>query len=140
MINAEQLHSSEFQELCLNLVQTMQSKDGAGLSAPQIGKNFRLITVNTKEGPLALVNPLLTKKSLIKEWDNEGCLSVLDQDGNILYGDVKRHRSVTCKFQDQTGKARIIKAKGLMARVLQHEIDHLDGILFIDQAKNIKKL
>ncbi|MFH0840599.1 MAG: peptide deformylase [bacterium] len=137
-INSEELQSADFQELVLSMIKTMQIKDGAGLSAPQISKNIRLIVINTKEGPLVMINPKLSKKSFIKEWDSEGCLSVLDKDGNIIYGDVKRHRKVTCKFTDQTGKERMIKAKGLMARVIQHEIDHLDGILFIDKAKHIK--
>lgn len=137
-ITLEMIKTPEFQELCTDMVATMNAKDGAGLSAPQIGKNIRLIMVNSKTGPLIMINPIMTRKSLLKEWDTEGCLSIVNKEGNIAYGEVKRHRNVDCKFVDPQGKERKISGKGMMARVIQHEIDHLNGVLFIDKARNME--
>jgi peptide deformylase len=119
--------------LVADMALTMLKKDGAGIAAPQIGKNIRVIIVNTKEGPIAMFNPDLVKKSWAKEWGVEGCLSVPG-----VFGEVKRHKIVACKYLDLQGNEQCLDAKGLMARVIQHEIDHLDGILFIDKAKNLK--
>jgi peptide deformylase len=94
-----------------------------------------LIVVNTKNGVLALFNPKITKKSWIKEIAEEGCLSV-----PFIFGDVRRNKKITCFFSNKEGKKDKINASGMLARVLQHEIDHLDGILFIDKAKNLKKI
>jgi peptide deformylase len=113
---------------------TMLEKDGVGLAAPQIGKNIRLIVINTQDGPIAVFNPRFLSKSFFKEWGEEGCLSVPD-----VFGEVKRHKKIVCEYTDETGIKATVSAQGLLARVLQHEIDHLDGILFIDKAKDIKK-
>lgn len=118
-----------------DMVFTMKEKDGVGLAAPQVGKNIRVITINTKEQPIIMINPIITKKSIFKEWGEEGCLSVPD-----TFGMVKRHKNLSCSYLDKFGNKKIIEAKGFMARIIQHEIDHLDTILFIDIAKNIKKL
>lgn len=115
-----------------DMAATMIEDQGVGLAAPQIGRNIRLIIVNSNEGPVAMFNPVLLKKSLRKEWGEEGCLSIPK-----VFGDVKRHKSVRCRFITPEGIERTIDTSGLMARVIQHEIDHLDGILFIDTAKNI---
>ena len=124
--------SEAIKKLAENMIETMINRDGIGLAAPQISKSIRLIIVNTKNGPLVMVNPVITKKSLLKEWDEEGCLSIPN-----TFGQVRRHKNVRVQFIDEDGKARQIEAKGLLARVIQHEVDHLDGILFIDKAKNI---
>jgi len=137
-ISPEMIKTAGFQGLCADMVATMLAKDGAGLSAPQIGKNINLIIINTKDGILTMINPKITKKSLFKEWDSEGCLSVVNPEGKIAYGEVKRYRSLHCQFLDQNGKERKIEGKGMMARVIQHEIDHLNGILFIDRARNME--
>ena len=148
-INEKEISSDEFQELCLNMAKTMQEKKGAGLAAPQVGKNIRLIVINVKEaeqrigekildnlknGIICMINPRITKKSWAKEWNEEGCLSVPG-----VYGEVKRAKKINCTFLDKKGKKIKIQAKSLMACVVQHEIDHLDGILFIDKARNIKR-
>ncbi len=123
---------SSLGNLWRDMAQTMKDNEGIGLAAPQIGQNIRLIIVSTSDGPLAMFNPLLIKKSLLKEWGEEGCLSIPQ-----TFGDVKRHKSVRCSFIDAEGNTRSIDAKGLLARVIQHEIDHINGVLFIDKAKNI---
>lgn len=131
-INPKEITTEKFQELLLDMTKTMKEKDGIGLAAPQIGKNIRLIVINTKDGVICMVNPKITKKSLRKEWDEEGCLSVPG-----TFGQVKRCKKITCKYLDKKGKEQTIEGEGLLARVLQHEIDHLDGILFIDKAKDL---
>ena len=119
-------------ELITAMTKTMLSADGIGLAAPQVNHDIRLIIVNTKKGPLVCLNPLITKRSWRQEWGEEGCLSVPGVDG-----EVKRRRAILVNFQNQDGQTNKLQAKGLMARVFQHEIDHLDGILFIDKAKKI---
>ena len=120
---------------CYDLSATMVEKDGIGLASPQVGEKIRLIAVNTKTGPVCMINPVITKTSWRKEWGEEGCLSVPD-----TFGKVKRNCKLDCSYLDENGNEHRINATGLMARVIQHEIDHLDGILFIDKAKDIKKL
>lgn len=124
--------NSEIQTLIPAMVETMKANNGVGLAAPQIGQNIRLFVVSYKDNHLAIINPKITKKSLLKEWDEEGCLSIPHK-----YGLVKRHKSLTLNYLNEKGQNKILKAKGLLARIIQHEIDHLDGILFIDKAKNL---
>jgi peptide deformylase len=134
-VDPKEIDGQRMRELAADMFTTMMEKDGIGLAAPQIGENIRLVVVNTKDGSIFLFNPIITKKSILKDWDEEGCLSV-----PMYFGEVKRHRSISCCFLDENGKSRKLKAHGLLARVLQHEIDHLDGVLFIDKAKNVKKI
>lgn len=121
-----------FQNLVADMTETMIAKDGVGLAAPQVGHSLRLIVVNTKNGVLSMINPVITKRSLFKEADEEGCLSIPN-----VFGTVKRHKKIRCKFLTVQGQAKRIEASGLLARIIQHEVDHLDGILFIDKAKDI---
>jgi len=134
-ISKEELNSKELQELCLDMAKTMKAKDGLGLAAPQIGENIRLIVINTQDGTICLLNPKITKRSWGKERGEEGCLSLPN-----IFGEVKRHKKIDCLYLNAKGKEVKIQANGLLARVIQHEIDHLDGILFIDKAKNVKKI
>ncbi|MFA5130956.1 MAG: peptide deformylase [Patescibacteria group bacterium] len=123
----------EFQTLLLDMAETMMKKDGAGLAAPQIGKNIRAIVVLKDEKPLFLINPQITKKSWAREIEEEGCLSVLNEKGEIIYAPVERHKKINCIYFDAKGQKQKLAAEKLFARVIQHEIDHLDGILFIDR-------
>lgn len=127
------VNSFQIKEFCLDVAKTMLAKEGIGLAAPQVGKNIRVIAVNTKDGVVSMINPKITRKSLLKEWGEEGCLSVPG-----VFGQVKRHKKITCEYFDLSAKKIKLKAEGLLARVIQHETDHLDGVLFIDKAKNIK--
>jgi peptide deformylase len=133
-ITANKITSDELKKLYSDMVFTMLKKDGVGLAAPQVGKNIRLVIINTKNGPLVILNPQILKKSFAKEWGEEGCLSVPN-----LFGQVRRHKKIKCSYIDSDGCASELDATGLMARVIQHELDHLEGILFIDKAKEIKK-
>jgi len=134
-IGEDKIKTEEFQALCADMALTMQKKDGVGLAAPQIARNIRMIVVATKDGPQCMINPVLTNKSWAKEWGEEGCLSVPD-----VFGQVKRHKKTRCEYLDIKGGRRNVEAAGLLARILQHEIDHLDGVLFIDKARRIKSL
>lgn len=134
-VSEKEINSPKFREFCLDMVKTMKESDGVGLAAPQIGKSIRFIVVNLKDGEICMVNPKITKKSLLKEWGEEGCLSV-----PCVFGEVKRHKKIVYKYLNPEGKEIKDKAEGLLARIIQHEIDHLDGILFIDKAKDIKKI
>ncbi|MBI5765813.1 peptide deformylase [Candidatus Falkowbacteria bacterium] len=127
--------TQKIQELIPQMAETMVNHDGVGLAAPQIGKNIRLITVNHKDRVLAIINPKIARKSFIKEWCEEGCLSVPDK-----FGEVKRSKSIIIEYFDEKNNQKILKAPGLLARVIQHEIDHLDGILFIDKARKLHNI
>lgn len=133
-IKKNDILNAEMKKLFADMVLTMREKDGVGLAAPQIGKNLRLAVINTKDGPLHIINPEIIKFSWAKEWGEEGCLSVPN-----VFGQVKRSRKIICKYLDKDANPQSIQASGLMARVFQHEIDHLDGILFIDKAEKIKQ-
>lgn len=123
-----------YASLATDMAETMIVDKGIGLAAPQIGEDIRLIIVSAKSGPQIMFNPKITKKSLRQEWGEEGCLSIPG-----VFGDVKRYKIITCSFFDVEGIERTAEAHGLLARVIQHEIDHLNGILFIDKAKNIRQ-
>ena len=119
-------------------------KDGVAIAAPQIEVPFRIFIISrkvlgTKEKPaakdLVFVNPVITKLSKKKESLEEGCLSV-----RWLYGVVRRAHKATVRAYDEQGKVFTRGASGLIAQIFQHEIDHLDGILFIDKAKNLHEL
>jgi len=122
----------EIQSLIPQMIEAMKGHRGIGLAAPQIGQSIRLIIVNHQDGPIAMINPVITKKSLLKKWDEEGCFSIPG-----VYGEVKRHQKVSVSYTDRNGTVQTLDAEGLLARIVQHEIDHIDGILFIDKARNI---
>jgi peptide deformylase len=136
-IDIKELKSDKMRQLLLDMEKTMQVKDGAGLAAPQIGRNIRLIVINHNNKTLFLINPKITKKSWAKEKDEEGCLSVVNKKGEIVYAPVKRHKKINCVYFDIDGKKKTLAAEKILARVIQHEVDHLDGILFIDYLENL---
>jgi len=105
----------------------MKRANGIGIAAPQLGVSERVIIIADGKRPLALVNPVITKSqgAVIAE---EGCLSLPG-----LYGDVQRNASVDVEAVDEDGRTVKLRLEGLAARCVQHEIDHLDGILFIDR-------
>ncbi len=111
---------------------TMYEADGVGLAAPQIGVLRRYCIVDVGDGLIELINPIITEKSG-EQTGQEGCLSVPGD-----YRDVTRPMTVTVRAQDRYGKTFTVTAEGLKARAFCHEIDHLDGYLFIDRAKEEK--
>ena len=133
----------EINELVKMMREIMIKTDGIGLAANQIGLDFRLFVAqlpkSEKTGDkkfYAIFNPEIVKTSGDKELLDEGCLSV----PGGYYGEVDRDLKITLEGFDKNNKKLKIKAWGLLARVFQHEIDHLNGKLFIDKAKSIKKI
>ena len=114
-----------------DMVETMYEKDGVGLAAPQVGILKRVVVIDVEDGNVyKMVNPKIIKKSG-EQVDQEGCLSVPETKGMV-----KRPMNVTVEYIDENGKEVILDAEGLLARCVCHEIDHLDGILFVDKVKN----
>lgn len=114
------------------LVETMRVEDGVGIAATQVGHLYRVIVVTEGARVQVYVNPVISGRSLRRETDIEGCLSV---PGKVGY--VRRARAVTLTALDRNGERVVRKAKGLIARIYQHEVDHLDGILYIDRAERV---
>ncbi len=128
----ETITTPEFQAFLDQLVHTMFTSDGVGIASPQVGKNIRAIVVNTGARPECYMNPVITKKSEALVESEEGCLSVPGK-----YGLVTRHKKVTVEAINRHGKRVLLDLKGFPAIVFQHEIDHLDGVLFIDKATKL---
>lgn len=132
-VDLKEIKKPEFKSWLRDLKLTMLKKDGAGLAAPQVGKNIRVFVINTeKNESLVMINPKITKKSWAKEIDDEGCLSVVNKKGELVYGPVSRHKKVNCSYTDEFGNQKKLKVEKFIARVIQHENDHLNGVLFID--------
>lgn len=124
--------------------------DGVAIAAPQIGYPLRIFVVSGKvenimkniddpKAPLpedtVFINPIIKKISKEKKFVDEGCLSV-----RYLYGKVKRSTRATVEAYDENGKKKTVGGSGILAQIFQHETDHLDGILFIDKAKNLEDI
>jgi len=123
------------QRLIDDMMETMQQQEGVGLAAPQVGVPLRVIVLQIPgEEAMAIINPEIVKCAGEREV-TEGCLSVPGYAGEI-----KRSVTVTVKGLNREGKAIRVKASGLMAQTLEHELDHLNGVLFIDHVKNSDKL
>ena len=118
-----------------NMLETMRSAPGVGLAAPQVGIPLRVAVIGLPgQEDIVLINPKIVRRSG-ERLVNEGCLSL---PGYV--GEVKRAVSVTVKGRDQNGKEIRIKADELLAQALEHEIDHLNGVLYIDQLESMDKL
>ena len=128
----------EIRQLAADMAEAMYGNQGVGLAAPQVGRSLRLVVIDLsgpgkREGLITLVNPVITAASGQQD-DEEGCLSVRDYRTNV-----RRAANVTVTAQDLDGKAMEIEADALFAVCLQHEIDHLDGVLFIDHISRLKR-
>ncbi len=134
----------DFQQLVDDMVTTMRVAPGVGLAAPQVGVSAQLIVVeynidndeseDAKKKLFVVANPVIIQSSEETESGVEGCLSIPG-----LVGEVERSKQVTVKGQNRRGQAIKIKANGWLARIFQHEIDHLQGVLFTDRATKIWK-
>jgi len=130
---------AEIRTLMDDMLETMHAAPGIGLAAPQVGVLKRVIVLEidreeTKTGPLFMANPEIVDASEDDAVYNEGCLSVPEH-----YADVVRPAEVTVRYLDRDGVRRDLKCEGLLATCVQHEIDHLDGILFIDKISALKR-
>ena len=131
---------TEEQKLMNDMIDTMYAANGIGLAAIQIGVSKRIIVIDisrdeNKKEPMYFVNPVIKNKNLEKSIYEEGCLSVPNQ-----FAEIERPNTCEVEYLDYDGKQQLLKAKGLLATCIQHEMDHLEGILFIDYLSKLKKL
>ena len=137
-------NTPELQELIDNMLETMHGASGIGLAAPQVGRSERLFVVdvsplakeepNLPEGPLVFINPQITEEGDIDEEYEEGCLSIPDLREYIV-----RPESISVTYLDRDFNEQHLEVDGMLARVIQHEYDHLEGILFIDHISSFKR-
>jgi len=130
---------AEVRALVEDMFETMYKAPGVGLAAIQVGVAKRVVTVDTAkkdepENPQVFINPEIVWSSVDKSTYEEGCLSIPE-----YYEEVERPTQVKVRFMDLDGKAQEVEANGLLATVLQHEIDHTNGILFIDHISKLKR-
>lgn len=133
-VEVRALSTPEIRSLIADMVETMYSANGIGIAAPQVGVGKRLCIVETDHGPICLINPVITTASWKKIKDEEGCLSVPGK-----YGPVMRAKTLHVSALTPEGKTLSFVANGMFARIIQHEVDHLDGILFIDKVEKKEK-
>jgi peptide deformylase len=126
--------TDDIQRLIDDMFQTMHHARGIGLAAPQVGRTERLTVVEVDGDQLVLINPEIVVSSSVKVKGEEGCLSIPD-----IYADVERPKSVTVRALDRKGQPFEREASDLLARCVQHEIDHLDGKLFLDYLSVLKR-
>lgn len=129
----------ELRKFADDMLATMYDAPGVGLAAIQVAHPIRMLTVDVSEkddepDPQVFINPKIVQKSDTPNVYEEGCLSIPD-----IYADVERPAEVTVEYLDLSGKEKSIVADGMLATVLQHEIDHLDGALFIDYLSKLKR-
>ncbi len=129
----------EEKKLMDDMLETMYAANGIGLAAIQIGVPKRIIVMdlsknNEKKEPRYFVNPLIKNKDSLKSIYEEGCLSVPNQ-----FAEIERPKNCEVEYLDYNGEKKILKAEGLLATCIQHEMDHLEGVLFIDYLSKLKK-
>lgn len=120
----------KIQELIDDMLETMYEADGVGLAAPQVGMLKRLVVIDVGEGPIVLINPEIIEKSG-EQTGMEGCLSLPRKAGEVT-----RPNHVVCKALNEDMEEITVEGEELLARAICHELDHLDGILYKDLAKN----
>ncbi len=120
--------SPELKNAIKKMTKAMLKHDGIGIAANQIGLNTKIVVIDTEEGPREFINPEIIKKSIIKSKSQEGCLSF-----PLITGVAKRHKSITIEYQNLSGEKKQICVSGLYSFVFQHEIDHVNGIIFTDR-------
>ena len=123
--------TKQIRTLIDNMVETMNEAEGVGLAAPQVGVSLRVVVLDVGGGVIELVNPEIVESEGC-QLAVEGCLSVPG-----MYGDVERFSCVTVTGLDRNNEPVTLRGDGLLARALQHEIDHLEGVLFIERAQSI---
>ena len=131
--------TNEIRQLADDMADSMYAADGIGLAAVQIGvaKRILVIDLDQKDGartPVAYINPRITWASEETAVFEEGCLSVPE-----IWDDVERPARIKCEYLDRDGKAQVLEADGMLATCLQHEMDHLNGVLFIDHLSRLKR-
>ncbi|MCH4166754.1 MAG: peptide deformylase [Megasphaera sp.] len=118
-----------------DMAETMYAAEGVGLAAPQIDISEQIIVLDDGNGIIELINPIIVEESPEMETGTEGCLSVPG-----YYGSVIRHKKIKVKALNRHGKTVVYEPEGFLARIFQHEIDHLYGHLFIEKADNLRRV
>ena len=131
--------TKEIQVLMDDMLETMYDANGIGLAAIQIGVPKRIIVMDISKNdqennPMYFVNPVIKNKDILKSTYEEGCLSVPNQ-----FAEIDRPKNCDVEYLDYNGEKKLLKAEGLLATCIQHEMDHLEGILFIDYLSKLKK-
>lgn len=121
----------KIRQLLDDMAETMYKNEGVGIAAPQVGVAIRAVVIDVDQKKFDVINPIIVEREG-KIVDSEGCLSLPG-----MYGEVERAEKVKVEYTNRYGKKKTIEAEGLLARCFQHEIDHLDGHLFIEKATNI---
>ena len=139
-VDPGKITTPEMQKFIKDMVETMYVKDGVGLAAVQVGVSKQLCVIAKNFTPdqkkdLCLINPTWVKLNNKQEWDEEGCLSVPE-----MYGQVKRYVDIKVKALDSKGNPIEFEAHDFFARIVQHECDHLNGTLFIEKAKDLRRV
>jgi len=144
-VSADELASAETQRLIDDLIDTMRAANGAGIAAPQVGESVRIATIEVHRNPrypykppiplTVVVNPVVTFLDDELVEINEGCLSVPDLRGNVM-----RHVNIRVQYVDRDGVSHDEIKRGLTAGTFQHELDHLDGLLFLDRVHDTRSL
>ena len=128
--------NDEIRQIIVNMLQTMYSNDGIGLAAPQVGINKQLLVIDIElkdesKPPLVMINPEIKSMGGDLVTGEEGCLSIPE-----VFLDVVRPDQIEVSYRDEDGRPQKLVTNGLLARVIQHEMDHLNGVLFVDRVKN----
>lgn len=124
---------SKLRKLLDDMADTLYDANGVGLAAPQVGIPIRVVVIDVGDGLIEMVNPVIRYKEG-EQLGAEGCLSVPG-----IFGDVKRAEVVKVEFTDRKNKRKVLTGSGLLARCIQHELDHLEGRLFIDIAESLRR-
>lgn len=134
-VDLADITSVKMKKFITEMKETMKAENGVGLAATQVDQPVRVFVAKTKNGTEAFFNPTITKRSSKMVESEEGCLSVPG-----VYGLVERHRQIRATAWNEKAEKVEIATSGLLAIVFQHEIDHLDGVLFIDRAYHTESL
>ncbi len=131
--------NADIRKLTDDMLETMYKAPGVGLAAPQVGILKRIVVIDVTRDdepkrPYRMINPVILERSETHVMHDEGCLSVPDQ-----YAEVERAETVTVRYTDENGKEQTLNADGLLAIAIQHELDHLEGKLFIDYLSKVKR-
>nr|WP_320145635.1 peptide deformylase [uncultured Anaeromusa sp.] len=125
--------TGKIKKLLDDMTETMNEADGVGLAAPQVGVELRIVVIDVGEGLIELINPVILEKEGCRK-GLEGCLSVPG-----VFGEVERYEKVVVEGLNRSGRKIRVTGSGLLAIALQHEIDHLDGVLFVEKAVSLQK-
>jgi peptide deformylase len=128
--------NDSLRQLAADMGETMYKAPGVGLAAPQVGEPIRMVVIDVSEEKnnlLTLINPVITERSTEEETGEEGCLSLPG-----IWEKVSRSTAITVQYMDLNGQQQELKAEGLLAICIQHELDHLEGTVFIDHLSRLK--